>query len=170
MTHIAQSLSFALFHLPSWFHVLLENVAFRAMGTETPLCGSCCLRLPSENTFRSTPKEPPSEVYSRSQAQFLWDMVFNCSPPLKVAERGREVCEERKILLFPFGSSNLLCQGNRLWDGNLNLSPWDSHIWEKHICSYSSSAFWSPTTIQVSFNFLWSTTTITMNNSVKCNT
>lgn len=120
MTHIAQSLSFALFHLPSWFHVLLENVAFRAMGTETPLCGSCCLRLPSENTFRSTPKEPPSEVYSRSQAQFLWDMVFNCSPPLKVAERGREVCEKRKILLFPFGSSNLLCQGNRLWDGNLN--------------------------------------------------
>lgn len=107
-----------LFPLSSWFYVLPENVAFWAMKRETFLWESCCLKLPSENTFRSTPKEPATELCSCSWPQFLWDTMLNCSPPLKVAKR-EEVWEERKILLFPFGSSNLLCQSNCLWDGNL---------------------------------------------------
>lgn len=102
LPHMRYMRCIVLFHLPSWFYVLPENVAFRAMETETSVWESCCLRFPTENAFRSTPKEPPSEVYSCSWAQFLWDMIFNCSLPLKVAERGREVWEDRKILLFFF--------------------------------------------------------------------
>lgn len=75
-----------LFPLSSWFYVLPENVAFWAMKRETFLWESCCLKLPSENTFRSTPKEPATELCSCSWPQFLCDTMLNCSPP-QVAKR-----------------------------------------------------------------------------------
>lgn len=132
-------------------------------------------KLLSETSVREHFQEYVQEATFRSiihpcfKVQFLWNMVFNCSPWLKVAERGREVWEEKKILLILFVSSNLLCQGKCFWNGNLFSYDPEIAIWGKHVSPYSSYAFWSPSVIPESFNFVKSTTIITTNNSVKCN-